>query len=56
LIEKYGKYMSLNVLKDDNADNKKIVDFVNGLAENVEYEILSEEIMFRIPVKDDDNE
>ena len=56
LIEKYGKYMSLNVLKDDNADNKKIVDFVSSLAENVEYEILSEEIMFRIPVKDDDNE
>ena len=55
LIEKYGKFMSLNILKDDNANNQSIVDFVKSLAENVEYEILSEEIMFRIPVKDDNN-
>ena len=55
LIEKYGKFMSLNILKGDNADNEKIVNFVKSLAENIEYEILSEEIMFRIPVKDDDN-
>ena len=47
--------MSLNILKGDNADNEKIVNFVKSLAENIEYEILSEEIMFRIPVKDDDN-
>mgnify|MGYP002623955037 CR=1 FL=1 len=55
LIEKYGKYMSLNISKEEDGDDKKIVDFINGLAENVEYEILSEEIMFRIPVKDDNN-
>jgi len=55
LIEKYGKYMSLNVSLGDDADNDKIVDFVTSLAKNIEYEILSEEIMFRIPVKDDDN-
>ena len=55
LIEKYGKYMSLNVSIEENADNNKIVEFVTSLAKNIEYEILSEEIMFRIPVKDDDN-
>ena len=55
LIEKYGKYMSLNISKDEDGDDKKIVEFVQSLAENVEYEVLSEEIMFRIPVKDDDN-
>ena len=51
LIEKYGKYMSLNVTKEDDADNDQIVDFITNLANNVEYEVLSEEIMFRIPVK-----
>jgi ATP-binding cassette subfamily A (ABC1) protein 3 len=55
LIEKYGKYMSLNILKDEYADDKKIVEFVKTLAKNVEYEILSEEIMFRIPVRDNNN-
>jgi len=55
LIEKYGKFMNLNVSKEEDADNKKIVDFISSIAENVEYEILSEEIMFRIPVKDDEN-
>jgi len=55
LIEKYGNNMSLNISKEEDGDDKKIVDFINGLAENVEYEILSEEIMFRIPVKDDNN-
>ena len=47
--------MSLNISKDEDAEDEKIVEFITGLAENVEYEILSEEIMFRIPVKDDDN-
>ena len=55
LIEKYGKFMSLNVTKEEDADNNIIVDFITHLADKVEYEILSEEIMFRIPVKDDDN-
>ena len=56
LIEKYGKFMSLNVTKDIGADNDEIVDFMKTLSNNLEYEILSEEIMFRIPVKDDNNE
>ena len=54
LIEKYGKYMSLNVVKCEDANDDKIVDFIRNLADNVEYEVLSEEIMFRIPIKNDD--
>ena len=54
LIEKYGKFMSLNVTKEEDADNDTIVNFVTSLADNIEYEILSEEIMFRVPVKGED--
>ena len=55
LIEKFGKFMSLNIAKEEFADDNQIIEFVKGLAENVEYEILSEEIMFRIPIKDDES-
>ena len=55
LIEKYGKFMSLNITKEEDADNDKIVNFIKNNIDKVEYEILSEEIMFRIQVKDDDN-
>ena len=53
LIEKFGKYMSLNISKEENAENEKIVEFIKNNTQQIEYEILSEEIMFRIPVKDD---
>ena len=56
LIEKYGKFMSLNITKESDADTNAIVEFITSLSKNIEYEILSEEIMFRIPVKDDNNE
>ena len=56
LIEKYGRFMSLNVSKEEDADNETIVEFIKTLSNNVEYEILSEEIIFRIPIKDDKNE
>ena len=56
LIEKYGRFMSLNVSKEEEADNEAIVEFIKTLSNNVEYEILSEEIIFRIPIKDDNNE
>ena len=49
LIERFGKYMSLNITKELDADNEKIVNFIMQRAPNLEYEILSEEIMFRIP-------
>ena len=28
LIEKYGRFMSLNVSKEEDADNETIVDFI----------------------------
>ena len=49
LIERFGRFMSLNITKEADADNEKIVDFIRQRAPNLECEILSEEIMFRIP-------
>ena len=51
LIERFGKFMNLNITKEEGADNDKIIDFIKKRAENIEYEILSEEILFRIPKK-----
>ena len=55
LIEKYGRFMSLNVIKEEDCDSNKIIEFMNNNAENIEYEALSEEIMFRIPIKNENN-
>ena len=49
LIERFGKFMSLNITKEAETESESIVDFVRERAPNLEYEILSEEIMFRIP-------
>ena len=49
LIERFGKFMSLNISKDAEANNESIVNFIQSRAPNLEYEILSEEIIFRIP-------
>ena len=49
LIEKFGKYMSINLSKDDNADNDQIMSFISQKVEKPEFESLSEEIMVRIP-------
>ena len=51
LIERFGKFMNLNITKEEGADNDKIIDFIKKRAQNIEYEILSEEILFRIPKK-----
>ena len=53
LIERYGKYMNLDITKEEGADNEKIINFIKKGANNIEYEILSEEILFRIPKKSD---
>ena len=55
LIEKYGRFMSLNVTKEEDCDSDKIIEFMNNNAENIEYEALSEEIMFRIPIKNENS-
>ena len=41
--------MSLNISKDQGANNESIINFIKERAPNIEYEILSEEIIFRIP-------
>ena len=48
LIERFGKYLNLNITKEENADNNKIIEFIKNLVQNIKYEILSEEIIFRI--------
>ena len=49
LIERFGKFMSLNITKEENANNDDIIEFVTSKANDIEYEVLSEEILFRIP-------
>ena len=56
LIEKYGRFMSLNVTKEEDCDSEKIIEFMKSNCENIEYEALSEEIMFRIPIKSESGE
>ena len=55
LIEKYGKFMSLNVTKEEDCDSNTIIEFIKNNAEDIEYEALSEEIMFRIPIKNENS-
>ena len=49
LIEKYGKYLSVNVYKENNANNDDIINFFKSKAEGIETEILTQEILIRIP-------
>ena len=55
LIEKLGKNINLNITKRIEADNHKIIEFVNeniGSDINIDNEIFDEEILFKIPKKD----
>ena len=56
LIEKFGKYMTLNVTKEKKADNKIIIDFISKFFTHIKYEVLHEEILFRIQIKGEDLE
>ena len=49
LIEKYGKYLSINIYKEKDADNDKIINFFKSKSDGVEAEILTQEILIRIP-------
>ena len=49
LIERFGKFLSLNITKEEGAENEKIINFVKQKASNIEHEILSEEILIRVP-------
>ena len=55
LIEKLGKNINLNITKKAEANNEEIINFINnniGNKINIENEIFNEEILFRIPKKD----
>ena len=49
LIERFGKFMSINIYKKPDADDQLIIDYFKSKCENVEYEKLSQEILFRLP-------
>ena len=49
LIEKFGKFMSINLYKEENANNERIINYINSIIPEAQFEILSEEILLRIP-------
>ena len=49
LIEKYGKYLSVNINKEKDANNEQIINYFNSKAQGIETEILTQEILIRIP-------
>ena len=53
LIEKYGKYISINIIKDKNSVNHEIIKFIKNIYDDfdneIKIEVLSQEILFRIP-------
>ena len=56
LIERFGKNINLNITKEVNAENDEIILFIKNNTKNIdiEYEIFTEEILFKIP-KDNKN-
>ena len=60
LIEKFGKFISINIIKDNGSDNNEIIKFIKEISKDyddeIEIEILSEEILFRIPKVNNKNE
>ena len=49
LIERFGKSMTITISKEEDANNDEIINFINSRANNSQIEVLSEEIIFRIP-------
>ena len=49
LIEKFGKFMSINIYKEEDANNDKIINYINSKISDTQFEVLSEEILLRIP-------
>ena len=51
LIEKFGKYISITITKEANAVDDDIIRFIEQQVQDdkLKYEVLSEEILFRIP-------
>ena len=51
LIERFGKNINLNITKELDSNNEKIINFVLENINDIEYEIYTEEILFKIPKK-----
>ena len=49
LIENFGKYMSINLYKEENANNDEIINFMKMRTTEMQFEVLSEEILIRVP-------
>ena len=49
LIERFGKYMSITISKEEDANNENIINYINSKTKDAQCEVLSEEILFRIP-------
>ena len=49
LIERFGKFMSINISKEEEANNDDIINYINSKTQDTQIEVLSEEILFRIP-------
>ena len=49
LIDRFGKFMSINISKEENANNENIINYINSKTQDAQCEVLSEEILFRIP-------
>jgi ATP-binding cassette subfamily A (ABC1) protein 3 len=52
LIDKFGKYISLTIAKEKEANDDNIINFIQERIQNIEYEVLNEEILFKIPKRD----
>jgi ATP-binding cassette subfamily A (ABC1) protein 3 len=51
LIKKYGKHICLNIIKKPNGNETEIVDFIKkSVRGDIEIEILSEEIIIKLPL------
>ena len=48
LIERFGKFMCINIFKEENANNDDIINYMKSKIKEPQYEILSEEIIIRI--------
>jgi ATP-binding cassette subfamily A (ABC1) protein 3 len=54
LIDKFGKYISLSIMKESDAKDEEIINFIKNKVPNLkDHEELSEEILFRIPLTND---
>ena len=49
LIERFGKYMTITISKEEEANNDDIINYINLKTNDAQMEVLSEEILFRIP-------